>query len=167
METWKTISEYSSKFASYSISNMGRVRNDKTSRILKTSESTNGYLLVILKNKIVYIHSLVARNFIGPKNNNAINHKDGNRKNNNIDNLEYTSQSENAFQSFRDGNLKANNNIIITTIRVDKDLHEKLREESFVSRKSINSIIVECLEDHYGFNLAAEIELEDLGLEGE
>jgi len=50
-------------------------------------------------------------------------------------------------------------------LRMQNELHQRLREEAHVSRKSINSIIVETLEDR--FDESETIALEDLGLEGE
>lgn len=51
-------------------------------------------------------------------------------------------------------------------LRMQNELHQRLREEAHVSRKSINSIIVEILRDSYPDD-DETIALEDLGLEGE
>lgn len=76
----------------YEVSNLGRVRRD--GRILKPSKNKKGYLLVSLfKNGIerkAYIHRLVAQSFLpNPSNFPCINHKDENKTNNIIDNLEW------------------------------------------------------------------------------
>lgn len=95
---WKVID-----FASnYEISNEGEVRNKTTGKILKGRESKSGYLQVSIKidetgkftNK--YIHRLVAEFFIkNPELKREVNHIDGNKLNNNVDNLEWVTSSEN------------------------------------------------------------------------
>ena len=63
-EEWKTISEW----INYQVSNLGRVRNINTGRILKPGHNTSGYLYVALfhesNNKKQYVHRLVAQEFI-------------------------------------------------------------------------------------------------------
>ena len=83
----------------YEVSNLGRVRRD--GRILKPSKNKKGYLLVSLfKNGIerkAYIHRLVAQSFLpNPSNFPCINHKDENKTNNIIDNLEWCDSKYNA-----------------------------------------------------------------------
>lgn len=65
---------------------------------------TNGYLRAIISGKDVYIHRLVAECFIP---NHAgfdeINHKDGNKANNSVENLEWCTRSENNRHAFQTG----------------------------------------------------------------
>ena len=93
-ETWKKIDG----FPRYSVSIDGQVRNDKTWRILKPSGKR--YLRVSLTENGVtrsfQVHRLVATAFIpNPENKAEVNHKDGNRFNNDVSNLEWASKSEN------------------------------------------------------------------------
>lgn len=95
---WKTIQG----FSNYEISTEGQVRNKNTQYILKGRPSKNGYLQVSLKEdetqkfKNQYIHRLVAQQFlINEENKREVNHKDGNKTNNNLDNLEWVTSSEN------------------------------------------------------------------------
>ena len=100
IEEWKPISNY----PDYFVSNLGRVRNARTGRILKfriAGGTTGGaYFQVTLsqdgKRKSFYAHRLVANAFI-PKTNNTleVNHIDGNHFNNNVDNLEWVTHTEN------------------------------------------------------------------------
>ena len=98
-EQWKVID-----FASnYEVSNTGFVRNKTTKYILKGRETVNGYLQVSLKidneNKFMnkYIHRLVAQFWLDNINNKKeVNHIDGNKKNNNILNLEWVTAKENS-----------------------------------------------------------------------
>ena len=98
-EQWKVID-----FASnYEVSNTGFVRNKTTEYILKGRETVNGYLQVSLKidnkNKFMnkYIHRLVAQFWLSNiDNKKEVNHIDGNKKNNNMLNLEWVTAKENS-----------------------------------------------------------------------
>lgn len=96
-EIWKVIKENEE----YEISNLGRVRNKTTKKIKKTRTNNKGYENVTFyndkKQKTFYIHRLVAGNFIdNPNNYNEVNHKDENKLNNCVDNLEWCNSKYNA-----------------------------------------------------------------------
>ena len=104
-EIWRPIQETNGK---YEVSNMGRVRNCSTNVIRKQKTLPNGYLqvcyMISRKTKYRYVHRLVADAFcIHPDNCNVINHIDNNQKNNNANNLEWTTQRENTFHTMRQG----------------------------------------------------------------
>ena len=85
-------------FSRYSVSLDGQVKNDETGLILSTSEVTGGYLSVMLSpgRKHKRVHRLVAEAFIpNPLGKEQVNHKDGNKKNNHVNNLEWATVSEN------------------------------------------------------------------------
>jgi hypothetical protein len=66
--------------------------------------SQKGYLRVNLNNKTYFIHRLVAKYFIpNPNNKSQINHIDGNKLNNNVNNLEWVSNLENRKHAVRTG----------------------------------------------------------------
>lgn len=89
----------------YYISNYGRIRNNN--RILKSIDD-NGYCGISIDKKFTYIHILVAKLFIdNPTNYTIVNHKDGNKKYNHVDNLEWTDYSGNAKHSVEIG-LRSN-----------------------------------------------------------
>jgi len=87
-------------YENYLIDENGKIYNVKTKKYLKGSIGENGYLYYRLskngKKKMYYAHRLVAEAFI-PNSNNlpVVNHKDGNKLNNNVNNLEWVSYSEN------------------------------------------------------------------------
>ena len=86
----------------YEVSNLGRIR--RNGKILKPSKSNWGYLkLVLFKNgtrKTVLVHRLVAYAFIpNPQNLPQINHKDEDKTNNSVDNLEWCDNKYNANYS--------------------------------------------------------------------
>lgn len=94
----------------YYISNMGNVKN-KTGRILKPKITNKGYLSVALYNangkRWCYIHRLVAMHFlINSELKPNVNHIDCNPLNNNVDNLEWCTQSENIKYSDSLGRCK-------------------------------------------------------------
>lgn len=95
-EVWKEIPFDLVKFKGYSISTYGRVRNNK-GRITTGYSKKDDYLVVNVNRKGYYIHRLVALVFIPNLNNEPIvNHKDGNKQNSKLDNLEWTDYSGNS-----------------------------------------------------------------------
>ena len=83
----------------YSISNMGKVRNDLSGRILSLN-TYQGYktigLTINKKRKNCRVHRLVAQAFIpNPENKEYVNHRNGIRDDNRVENLEWVTQSEN------------------------------------------------------------------------
>jgi len=93
---------------SYGIDSEGVVYScfDNNLKIRKLSTDKGGYLVVTLysknKSKQFKVHRLVASAFIdNPENKKCVNHKDGNKKNNNISNLEWCTHGENKSHSFR------------------------------------------------------------------
>lgn len=84
----------------YSVSNLGRVRNDLTDKIVEQTVS-NGYLTVNIRSiygvLVANVHRIVGLTFIpNPENKKIVDHIDGNNKNNNLNNLRWATHSENA-----------------------------------------------------------------------
>jgi hypothetical protein len=117
-EIWKDVVGFE---GFYQVSNLGRVRSvdrvvfhpvygdmRRKSRVLKSSLSTCGYLSLILcrdgVNFSKTVHSLVALAFIGDRlDGYQINHKDGDRFNNSLENLEYCTRLDNMRHAFAYG----------------------------------------------------------------
>lgn len=100
MEIWKLIKSA----PNYEISNNGSVRNTKTGKMLKVATNNSGYYLVCLSHKnkkqTAYIHRLVAEAFINTNldpRTSVVNHIDGDKTNNTINNLEWATYAENAY----------------------------------------------------------------------
>jgi hypothetical protein len=103
-EEWRALE----RFPGYEVSNIGRVKSFKRNKesLLKHCITKQGYALVCLsvnnKKFTSYIHRLVAEAFIIRKSHLSletavVNHKDKNRINNSVDNLEWVTPSENIF----------------------------------------------------------------------
>lgn len=117
MEIWKDVIGFESY---YQISNFGNVRskdrlvkcrnNSFAKKIGKVKKAgiTGGYKVVLLSKenteKGIGVHRLVAIHFIdNPENKKEVNHKDGNKLNNHVDNLEWCTRSENGQHSYDNG----------------------------------------------------------------
>lgn len=106
-EQWKKII-INNQETVYSVSNYGRVRNDKTMTFLNGSVANNGYKMVHLRYRIeknCSVHRLVMKAFspCPEMDDLQINHKDGNKLNNHINNLEWSTGLENMRHSYETG----------------------------------------------------------------
>lgn len=110
-EIWKETS-----VEGYFISNLGRLKG-RTGKIMKARVASKGnaYLSVCIKlqgrnskSKTLKIHREVAKAFIpNPNNLRVVNHIDGNKLNNNVNNLEWCTDSENVIHAYKTGLAKA------------------------------------------------------------
>ncbi|MBQ3502364.1 MAG: HNH endonuclease [Clostridia bacterium] len=94
----------------YEISSNGRLKNLKTNRILKPSMVNTGYYTVRITlgsrnlKKHIIIHKAVAYTFLpNVYNYPEVNHKDGNKLNNNVENLEWCSSHYNQIHKYKNG----------------------------------------------------------------
>ena len=169
-EIWKIIDGYTY----CEVSNYGRVRskylnskNKKSAkRIRKLSETSKrpnkqGYLCVRMirdidgKSVCEYVHRLVAKTFIpNPNDFPYINHKDGNKHNNNVNNLEWCTESDNNYHAYKN-DLKNDN---CKVIKIDKnnivtDIYYSISNASIsnnYSQSYLRRLIATKLPDYYG-----------------
>ncbi len=99
-EEWRSITG----FANYQVSNIGRVRNVKTEKILKPGLQARGYYQATLykegKRTWDYVHRLVAREFVdNPEGRLIVDHIDNNKSNNCVNNLRWVNASQNNMNS--------------------------------------------------------------------
>lgn len=159
-EIWKDIRGFEGL---YQVSNLGRVKSlerwityiqtnqhDKVgkevhqkmpSRLLTPRKTKSGYLRVQMCNKDFYIHRLVCANFIRPlKPKEEVNHKDGNKANNRLDNLEIVTRVENQNHAIRNdlNNLAPEAQDIIFNGKLYHSLGEITRETG-ISQTSLSN----------------------------
>lgn len=112
-EIWKTIDWTNGR---YSVSNHGRVRTNThyvnhvqgkrivRERIRPLQNHNQGYLSVGFSSKTKLVHRLVAEAFLpNPNNLEFVNHKDGNKHNNHVSNLEWCTRQHNENHAFSTG----------------------------------------------------------------
>lgn len=106
-EIWRDIVDYEDL---YQVSNFGRVKSfqRKKVRIIKPSLDSGGYANVRLSKggmaKNYNVHVLVARAFVANLDNKPeVNHKNGNKWDNQVDNLEWVTDSENKYHAYQIG----------------------------------------------------------------
>lgn len=141
-EIWKPIKEYEGL---YEVSNLGRVRSlDKIvkkwdgerllkGRVLKENIGKFGYRKSILtknhKAKTLLLHRLVANTFIpNPENKPQVNHIDGNKGNNNVDNLEWVTASENVKHAYSTELKNPSNKQIEKITQLGKESNKPIKQ---------------------------------------
>lgn len=150
----------------YSVSNLGRIKSNDRERlgtegsirkckgkILKANPNKSGHLLVNLydfegKSKKALVHRLVAEAFIeNPNNFSCINHKDENKLNNCVDNLEWCTVAYNNKYSHLEENLyKKTGNYPIKVIQYSLSGEELNRFDSFMDAERATKV------DHSGIS---------------
>lgn len=144
----------------YSVSSFGRVKNANSGRIMKATISKKGYvrLSVMLPcggRITAQVHRMVALAFIpNPLNLPQVNHIDGNKQNNKIDNLEWISNLENMRHAWKTG-LRNKEKISLSLPRgEDSGLSKVSNKQAEEIRKSyyLNTVPQAKLALIYGVN---------------
>jgi hypothetical protein len=110
MTEWRSIPI--SGLEGFEVSSEGFVRNPRTETIMTPSDNGKGYQQVCLflgrsnkpRTKTVGVHRAVAVAFLGPRPEGShVNHKDGDKRNNSVENLEYVTPKENVRHAYANG----------------------------------------------------------------
>ena len=95
----------------YEITKDGKVFNKKWGRYVKPQPNGTGYLRVHIAGKMYFVHRLVAMIYIpNPENLPQVNHIDGNKHNNCVDNLEWVSNRDNSLHALHKGWMRIEEN---------------------------------------------------------
>jgi hypothetical protein len=143
-ELWRNIDGYKGV---YQVSSFGRIRSYKYNlpRILKPRVNKKGYKYINLcldgKYKSLSVHRLVAKTFIA-KSDLTVNHKNGNKLNNCVDNLEFITITEN-LKHAKENNLLA---------KGENNGRSKLkkRDVDLIRFKHKNNKSIRCLSKEFG-----------------
>ena len=164
-EVWCDIKGFEGK---YQVSNMGRVKslgNDKSrkEKILSPSKDKDNYLIVSFckcgKSKKYKVHRLVLMTFSPVENMSElqVNHKDENKTNNRLENLEWVTCKENCNHGSRNARAAEKKAIPIVQLTLDgkfvkdwKSIHAAEREGGF-DQGNINNCLKGRLKTHKGY----------------
>lgn len=131
VEIWKDIENFEGL---YQVSNYGRVKSLYRNIIRKPQKHLNGYLFLMLhkENKSYYlnIHRAVAISFLGYEKGKEVNHIDGNKENNCVENLEWVTKSENQRHAVQAGLRKTGD--YVNTFNMKPVLCYRACDDSFV-----------------------------------
>ena len=106
---WKPLIYHGKDFGDmYEVSSNGEIRNVKTGKLRKVHKNHQGYLYCVVSRGrkhryAIKVHRAVAENFIVGDKSLTIDHIDGDKLNNNADNLEFVTQLENNRRARRNG----------------------------------------------------------------
>lgn len=146
-EIWKDIPSYEGL---YSVSTLGKVKNKKTDKILKPMHNGNKYFQVeIRKNgepKRCLVHRLVAQSFFSDFSTDLeVNHKNGNKADNRLCNIELVTRSENLIHRIYKLGVPVNNHPIKAVKCIDTGIVYSSVHEAARDVKTTQSNISQCL----------------------
>ncbi|MCM1043563.1 MAG: NUMOD4 motif-containing HNH endonuclease [Corallococcus sp.] len=99
-ERWKSVAEHTD----YEVSNMGKVVNKRTEKLLTPFDDGKGYLRVKVDGKNLRLHILVAVAFIpNPEGKKVVNHIHGKKHDCRASQLEWATYSENLLHAWKTG----------------------------------------------------------------
>ena len=88
----------------YIITRKGEIINKHNNRPVKPQKNGKGYLRVSIGKKLMFVHRLVAQKYIpNPFNKSQVNHKNCNKLDNRVENLEWVTNQENRDHMVLDG----------------------------------------------------------------
>jgi hypothetical protein len=142
-EVWKEIPLHlTSNRPNYYVSSLGRYKNKE--RIINVKYSS-GYKRVRIGDVKYLLHRLVAFTFIpNPENKAQVNHIDGNKLNNSVDNLEWVTNQENQIHKVKTGLYKGTHKII----QYDQNMNIISKFNSIVEASRLLGVSASCISSN-------------------
>jgi hypothetical protein len=142
-EIWKEIPyQIISKYG-YQVSNQGRFKNNNI--IKEKFSTTHGYIRLSINHKSYLLHRLILLTFLeNPENKEQVNHKDGNKTNNNLENLEWVTCRENNIHKIKTGLSNCTKKII----QYDNKMKYMNTYNSIVECALDNNISASCISNN-------------------
>lgn len=129
----------------YEITRDGQVINKTNGHVLKPQPNGKGYLRVSISKKLCFVHRLVAEKYIpNPNNYEQVNHKDGNKLNNSVENLEWVSNQQNRNHAIKND----------LYIHGSKCPWAKLNEDDVIYIRTHNHLSNEILAEKFNVSLS-------------
>ena len=95
----------------YEITKDGKVFSKKRNKYVKPQPNGTGYVRVHIAGRMYFVHRLVAMKYIpNPDNLPQVNHKDGNKLNNCVENLEWVNNKDNSLHALHNGLMRIEEN---------------------------------------------------------
>ncbi len=111
----------------YIVSEDGKIWSNTSKKYMKHSIDKAGYV----QSSIGHLHRILAICFIEkPNNKNEVNHKDGNKLNNNLSNLEWVNRKENILHGI--------NNNLYSRVKINSEIANNIRNEYIPYKVTLN-----------------------------
>ena len=143
-EIWKNVNIDNNEFIDYFVSNLGRFKNSKGIIMENYKPHHSGYIYVRVNKEKYALHRLVASTFItNLENKPFVNHIDGNKINNSVDNLEWVTCKENNQHNHNIGLIKCFTRKIVqydlelNKIKEYNSIIQAIRETNITSIKEV------------------------------